>query len=310
MPYSMAPLAGASKWAHDSTTPALYAPCVTEALPQLRTGLLTVLALVGFAGNSLLCRMALGGHAIDAFSFTSLRLLSGAITLAIIASLGRVTPTFIRAGSTRGALALFAYAMGFSIAYLKLSTGTGALILFGCVQLTMFGASLRGAHRPRAGEWFGLALAFAGLVALTLPGVSAPDPLGALSMALAGVAWGVYSLLGRGSISPLATTAGNFARSAPLALAVSAFTLRDAQVTLEGVLLAGASGALASGVGYSLWYAALPKLSSARAGIIQLTVPLLAALLGVVFVGEALTIRWCLAALAILGGVLLVFRVR
>lgn len=286
--------------------------------PRLRTAALTVLALMGFAGNSLLCRMALGEQAIDAVSFTTVRLVSGAVVLALLARLGlggggpdaRRWLALWRAGNLRGALALFGYALAFSIAYRRLSTGTGALILFGCVQLTMFGASLRGGQRPRLGEWLGLGLAFGGLVALTLPGVSAPDPGGALAMALSGVSWGVYSLLGRDSTRPLATTAGNFARSAPVALALSAFSLAGAHASARGLALAVASGALASGVGYSLWYAALPALTSARAGIVQLTVPVLAALLGVVFVDEGLTVRWLLAALAIMAGVLLAFRAR
>lgn len=251
--------------------------------------------------------MALGRHAIDAVSFTSLRLTAGALALLVIARIAgageRATASGTGRGHVRGALALFAYAIGFSVAYLKLSTGTGALILFGCVQLTMFGASLHSGLRPRAGEWLGLVLAFSGLVALALPGVTAPDPLGALSMACAGVAWGVYSLLGRDSTSPLATTAGNFVRSTPLALLLSALTLPHARVTAQGAALAVTSGALASGVGYSLWYAALPQLSSARAGVVQLTVPVLAGLLGVAWLGEALTPRLCGAALAVLGGV-------
>jgi drug/metabolite transporter (DMT)-like permease len=278
---------------------------------RLRTVACAALALLGFAANSLLCRMALGSHAIDAVSFTSVRLVSGALTLLALVRLGG-GKVDARAGTLRGALALFGYALAFSIAYVRLSTGTGALLLFGCVQLTMFGASLGSGERPRALEWTGLALAFGGLVALLLPGVTAPDPLGALAMVVAGIAWGVYSLLGRGSVSPLITSAGNFARSAPLALSVSAlgFGFYDAHLTELGLLLAAASGALASGVGYSLWYAALPELSSARAGVVQLTVPVIAALLGMLWLDEALTVRWCLASLAILGGVSLALRAR
>jgi drug/metabolite transporter (DMT)-like permease len=277
---------------------------------SLRTAAFTGLALVGFAGNSLLCRMALGRQAIDAASFTSLRLASGALALLIIVRLAGARPAPPQSGSIRGALALFGYAIGFSYAYVQLGTGTGALILFGCVQLTMFGAGLRSEQKPRAAEWAGLGLAFAGLTALALPGVSAPEPLGALSMALAGISWGIYSLLGRGSTSPLATTAGNFMHTVPLALLASALALPHAHITTQGVVLAVTSGALASGVGYGLWYAALPQLSSVRAGVVQLIVPLLAALLGVLWLGETLTLRWSLSALAIVGGVLLAFRAK
>lgn len=272
---------------------------------MLRTALLTALALVGFACNSVLCRMALGGHAIDAPSFTAVRLVAGALTLLVIARATGASAKAPRAGDWRGAVALFTYAIAFSVAYLRLSTGNGALILFGAVQLTMFGASLLAGQRPRPLEWLGLAVAFSGLVVLTLPGLSAPDPLGVAVMACAGAAWGIYSLLGRGSTSPLATTAGNFARCAPLALAVSAATWSSAHATREGIALAATSGALASGVGYSLWYAALPQLSSVTAGVVQLTAPVLAALGGVALLHETLTPRLMGAALAVVSGVLL-----
>jgi drug/metabolite transporter (DMT)-like permease len=283
---------------------------MAEDSAPLRTLVLTLGALFGFAANSLLCRLALGARAIDAASFTSLRVVSGALALSIIAQVARGKARVRTAGSWGGALALFGYALLFSMAYTQLAAGTGALILFGCVQLTMFGASLRAGQKPRAFEWLGLLLAFVGLVVLTLPGVSTPSFTAALFMACAGVAWGVYSLLGRASADALQTTAGNFLRASLFALLLSALSLRSVQLTPKGAALAVVSGALTSGVGYSLWYAALPRLSAARAGVIQLSVPVLTAGLGVVWLDEALTLQACVAALAILGGVLLALRAR
>ncbi|MBZ4421682.1 DMT family transporter [Myxococcus sp. RHSTA-1-4] len=273
----------------------------------MRTGLLTVLALVGFAANSLLCRAALagGGRLIDAASFTGVRLVSGALVLALLlrARSGRHT-----GGSWPSALALFAYAAGFSLAYVRIPTGVGALLLFGCVQATMLGTGLARGERPKAREVAGLLLALGGLVGLTAPGVSAPDPVGAAMMAGAGVAWGVYSLRGRGNRDPLAATADNFLRSVPMAVALSGVGLLaqgTPHATGRGIALALASGALASGVGYSLWYAALPHLTATRAAIIQLSVPVLAAAGGVLLLGEGVTARVLLAGTALLAGVLL-----
>lgn len=280
------------------------------------TPLLTLLALLGFAANSLLCRAALSGGAarsIDAGSFTLVRLASGALVLALLLRLRRGGRTTKRHGSWASALALFAYAAGFSLAYVRIGAGVGALLLFGCVQLTMLAAGLARGERPRALEWVGLAVALAGLLGLTLPGASAPDALGALLMAGAGVAWGLYSLRGRGSTDPLAATAGNFVRSVPLALALALLARQlDAapHASTKGLLLAAASGALASGVGYSLWYAALPHLSSARAAIVQLCVPVLAAAGAVLLLGEPLTQRLVLGGTALLTGVLLSLRAK
>ena len=278
---------------------------------------LCVAAMIGFAANSLLCRAALGPRAIDAGSFTAIRLASGALILVVIARLaarprgpasapGQAPGRVRGAGSWGSGLALFAYAATFSFAYLRLTTATGALILFGAVQITMIGWGIARGERPRALEWLGLALAAAGLVALTVPGLAAPDPLGAVLMALAGVAWGVYSLRGRGATRPLAVTADNFARSLPFALVLAAASvLTRGHVTAEGALLAVGSGALASGLGYSLWYAALPHLAATRAAIIQLSVPVLAAAGGALVLGEALTTRLAACSAAILGGVAL-----
>ncbi|MCP3139667.1 DMT family transporter [Pyxidicoccus xibeiensis] len=273
----------------------------------MRTGVFTVLALVGFAANSLLCRAALagGGRLIDAASFTGVRLVSGAVVLAVLL---RMRSGRREGGSWPSALALFAYAAGFSLAYVRIGAGVGALLLFGCVQATMLGTGLVRGERPRAREVAGLLLALGGLVGLTAPGASAPDTVGAALMAGAGVAWGVYSLRGRGNRTPLAATADNFLRSVPFTVALSGvgwLVQGTPHATGRGVALAVASGALASGVGYSLWYAALPHLTATRAAIVQLSVPVLAAVGGVLLLGEVVTLRLALAGGALLAGVLL-----
>lgn len=266
---------------------------------------LCIAALCCFAANSLLCRAALGAHVIDAASFTAIRLVSGAAVLAILAR-GAARG----AGSWTSGLALFAYAAAFSFAYLRLTAATGALILFGLVQITMIGSGVARGERPRALEWVGIALSVGGLVALALPGLAAPDPGGAALMAVAGISWGVYSLRGRGATDPLAVTADNFVRSLPLAallvlVGVVANGARGATISMDGVVLATASGALASGLGYSLWYAVLPQLTSTRAAIVQLLVPVLAASAGALLLAEPLTLRFASCAAAILGGVAL-----
>ncbi len=208
-------------------------------------------------------------------------------------------------GSWLSAAMLFVYALTFSFAYINLSTGTGALILFGMVQATMILAGVLGGERPHTIEWAGLALAVCGLVYLVFPGLTAPSPIGAALMALAGVAWGVYSLRGRGSTSPIAVTADNFARSVPMVLVVTLVMMGQRSASASGLLLAVTSGALASGLGYAIWYAALPGLTATRAATVQLCVPVVAALGGVVFVGEMVTLRLVVAAMAVLGGVAL-----
>jgi drug/metabolite transporter (DMT)-like permease len=195
------------------------------------------------------------------------------------------------------------YAVAFSFAYLSLSTGTGALILFGSVQVTMIAVALASGERPHALEWVGLAIALAGLVALVLPGLTAPPFLGAALMATAGFAWGLYSLLGRGAVDPLGETASNFLRSVPLAAAVSLLTLDQAHLSPRGIVLAVVSGALTSGLGYVVWFAALRGLTATRAATVQLAVPVLAALGGVVTLAETVSLRLALAALLILGGI-------
>ncbi len=263
------------------------------------TVVLTVCALSGFAANSLLCRLALAPELIDAASFTTIRICSGALTLVLLVR-GRAT-----AGSWGSACALFAYAILFSFAYLRVGAAVGALVLFGAVQITMVGAGLRAGERPRAVEWCGLAIALLGLVALTAPGLSTPDPWGSVLMVLAGIAWGIYSLRGRRSGDPSATTAGNFIRCVPLAIGVSLVMSGQAHVSPLGAAYAVASGALASGVGYSLWYAALSGLTATRAAIAQLSVPVIAALVAVPLLDEVLTWRLLLAGSAVLVGVAL-----
>ncbi len=267
-----------------------------------RVLLLTTLALLGFAANSLLCRGALGtGHA-DAATFTGLRLLSGAAVLRLLALPARG----VRGGSWASAFALFAYAGAFSFAYLWLGAGVGALLLFGAVQVTMIGAGIVRGDRPGPRVWLGSLLAMGGLAWLTVPGARAPSLAGSALMLAAGVAWGVYSLRGRRSgAPPLPATADNFLRSLPFALALWVPFASRAHLTAQGAALAVASGALASGVGYSLWYAALPSLRPATAAVVQLLVPVIAAGAAVALLGESVSARLAVAAAAILGGVAL-----
>jgi drug/metabolite transporter (DMT)-like permease len=277
-------------------------------MAPLRTVALTLAALLAFAANSVLCRLALQQGGIDPASFGSLRLVAGALTLALVLRLrpGGAALRQRPSADWLAALMLFAYVAFFSFAYLSLAAGTGALILFGAVQLSMLAAGWRGGEAFGRLGTVGFLLALGGLAWLVAPGVSAPAPLGAAAMALAGVAWGVYSLRGRGVTDPLAATAGNFLRAAPLALGLSLLLVAQAHADLHGVLLAIASGALTSGIGYVIWYAALPGLSALSAATVQLAVPLLAALGGVAFLGEAISGRLAGAGLAILGGIALV----
>lgn len=276
-----------------------------QALTGTRLWLVVAAAMLAFAGNSVLCRLALRDGGIDAASFTSLRLVSGALVLWLIVRLRGGART---GGDLLSAFALFVYAAGFSFAYVSLSTGTGALLLFGAVQATMIGRGLLSGERLAAMQWCGLALALGGLTALLLPGVSAPPIAGALMMIAAGVAWGAYSLRGRGAGDATAKTAGNFIRAVPFALVLSLFLLRDAHADAPGIACAVVSGALTSGVGYAIWYTALPHLRAASAATVQLSVPAIAAIAGIILLGEAPTWRLALATLAILGGIALVVR--
>jgi drug/metabolite transporter (DMT)-like permease len=273
-------------------------------ISPIRTFALTLLALIAFAANSLLCRAALGPDTIDAASFTTIRLVSGAVMLWLIVQWR--SPRSPAPADWMAAAMLTLYAIAFSFAYLSLSAGTGALILFGAVQLTLFAAGLRAGERLTPLSWFGFAIAAAGLVYLVSPGVVAPSPIGAGLMAVAGVAWGVYSLRGRGVTDPLCATAGNFLRSVPITLAISAVFIGNISVTAPGVGLAVISGAITSGVGYVIWYAALPGLNAMRAATVQLAVPAIAALGGVLLLAETVTLRLLLASTAILGGIAVV----
>ncbi len=267
---------------------------------------LTALTMIAFAGNSLLCRAARGHAHIDAASFTAIRLISGALVLWLIVQIRPGARS--GKGSWRSACALFIYAAGFSYAYLSLSAATGALLLFGAVQATMIGYGMWTGERLRRLQLAGLILAFAGLLGLLLPGVTAPPPLGSLLMLGAGVAWGIYSLRGRGAGDPIAITAGNFLRTVPIAIVLSALTYAYKGIAMDanGFGYALASGALASGLGYAIWYTVLPALKATRAASVQLSVPVIAALGGVLLLGEHLSLRLVLASIAILGGIALV----
>ena len=262
--------------------------------------------MVAFAGNSLLCRMALGGGTIDAASFTTIRFGSGALALLIVAAAAGTLRTSTRGGSWLPAAVLFVYAFPFAFAYARLTTGTGALVLFGTVQITMIAAGLRAGERPTASEWIGLAAASAGLVWLVTPGLAtSPSPAGVVLMSVAGIAWGLYSLLGRDSTAPAADVTGTFIRLTPATLAVTALAWPAVHVSLRGATLAAVSGAVTSGGGYVIWYYALRRLTATRASILQLSVPALAALAGTLVLAEPITVRLVTAAALILGGVAL-----
>lgn len=272
-------------------------------MPLPRLALLTALAMLAFAANSLLCRIALRDGHVDAASFTAIRLLGGALALWLIVRLRQGPARAPLGGSQLSALALFVYAAGFSWAYLQLPAATGALLLFGAVQASMILWGLWRGERLSPGQGCGLLLAFAGLAVLLLPGASAPAVLPALLMLLAGVAWGVYSLRGRGVGDATAHTAGNFIRALPLALLLGLAGLPWAHLDFAGLIYALLSGALASGVGYALWYVVLPALRATQAATIQLSVPLITAVLGVLLLGEAFSLRLLLASALLLGGV-------
>lgn len=270
----------------------------------MRTILLTILALVAFAFNSILCRLALRGEAIDAAGFTAIRLLAGAAMLAVILSISGNGSRIWRGGNWLSAIFLFAYAICFSLAYLQLTTATGALILFGSVQLTMMLTTVARGERPKFLEWIGSAVALGGLVYLVLPGLQAPRIENAALMAAAGIAWAAYTLRGKGSDDPRGDTAGNFLRTLPFAVILIALFWPNIHLSSNGIVLAVLSGAVTSGIGYAVWYRALRELSSTRAAVMQLSVPMLAAFGGVLLLGENLTIHLIAASILILGGVL------
>lgn len=259
--------------------------------------------MTAFAFNSILCRLALGTGTIDAAGFTAVRLLSGAITLAIIFSLIGRKKAEAKNGNWLSAFFLFAYAACFSFAYVNLTTAAGALILFGSVQATMILAAVFKGERPGRPEWGGLTIALGGLIYLVFPGLGSPPLFYALLMALAGIAWGFYTLRGRKSVDPLADTTGNFIRSVPMTFFASIPFLPTVYFTSQGVLFAVLSGAIASGIGYAVWYAALQYHTATRAAILQLAVPVLAAIGGALLLSEIISARLILATLLVLGGI-------
>ncbi|KQQ56327.1 hypothetical protein ASF84_09930 [Pseudomonas sp. Leaf127] len=270
--------------------------------------LLTALAMLAFAANSLLCRVALRGEAIDPVAFTLVRLLSGALALWLISSLR--TKTESMQGNWKGALSLFVYALGFAYAYVQLDTGTGALLLFGAVQMTIVGYGLFRGERLSVPAVAGLLIASAGLVALLLPGSSAPPLISSMIMIIAGMAWGIYSILGKGASSPLGSTTGNFMLAIPAIVLVALLQADEIRMTLAGVIAALVSGAIASGIGYALWYRVMPRLGSFQAASVQLSVPVLASVGGLIFLGESLSLRLVLASCAVLVGITLVLMSR
>lgn len=272
----------------------------------MKTILLTLFALVAFAGNSVLCRYALKDDMVDASSFTAIRLISGAIfliTLLLIKGRGRVD---WKAGSWSSSLFLFIYTVAFSFAYINLDTGVGALILFGFVQVTMVLSNLARGNKLQAIEWIGLLVAFSGLVWLLLPSATAPSLFGFIVMAISGIAWGFYSLAGKGSTNPILHTATNFLRTIPFVCLFILFNLETLNITYEGVVLAVVSGAITSGLGYAVWYVAINGLSITQAAVLQLTVPIIATFGGVLFSQEVINIQLLISTLLVLGGILIV----
>lgn len=290
----------------EKATASSYSTNRQVALKPARIFLLTLLALLCFAGNSLLCRLALRNSLIDAASFTFIRLVAGAIVLCVIAIARRQRA--LQSGGWTSGFALFSYAAAFSFAYISLPAGTGALLLFGAVQFTMIFWALRRGERLSIAQAFGLLLALAGLVALVFPGMTSPPLLGSVLMIAAGVAWGVYSLRGQGPGDAATVTAGNFIRSLPFATLLSVAFVSRIEASARGIIYATASGAITSGVGYLLWYSALPSLSSTTAATVQLSVPVLAALGGIALLREEPTLRLIASSIAVLSGIAMVIR--
>jgi drug/metabolite transporter (DMT)-like permease len=276
------------------------------------TILLTAVAMIAFAANSLLARAALGADAIDAAGYTAVRLASGALALASLLMLSRGTRATRNSlpGTWSSALALFVYAIAFSLAYLRLGAAAGALILFASVQGTMILWGIVRRDRPNVPELCGLTTAFAAFVYLLLPGLGAPDPIGSILMIVSGIAWGIYSLRGRGARNPLDETAGNFIRSVPMCLPLLLLPTFAEPLTAAGIGLAVVSGVVASGLGYAIWYRSLPGLSTTQAAVVQLTVPVIAAFGAVLFLAETPTLRLALCSACILGGVALAILAR
>lgn len=271
----------------------------------IRVAGLTTVALIAFAGNSVLCRLALADGSIDAASFTTVRLVSGAVALLLILQATNRGTRPASYGSWMSAAMLFLYAACFSFAYISLDTGIGALILFGMVQATMVAGALLAGDRPTVAEWIGWLLAVAGFVYLVSPGLTAPSPGGSVLMAIAGIGWGIYSLRGKNEPFALAGTTYNFVRSVPMVLVISALSLQQLHLSANGVVLAILSGAITSGIGYAVWYTALRSISSMQAAMVQLSVPVLAAAGGVLLLAESVSLRLFVSGLLILGGIFL-----
>jgi drug/metabolite transporter (DMT)-like permease len=250
--------------------------------------------------------MALGENAIDASSFTVVRLLSGAVTLIVILKSAARKDSAFTKGSWLSALMLFLYAIAFSLAYISLDIGTGALVLFGAVQITMILSTIISGNKLHISEWLGVFLAFAGFIYLVLPKLTTPSFLGCVLMTTAGMAWGIYTLRGGKSVHPLADTACNFVRTTPLVIVLALIAMSTIQLSWRGIVLAVISGAVASGIGYTVWYIALRGLSATEAAVVQLSVPVIAAIGGIAFLSEAITARLIFSAVMILGGILIV----
>ncbi|GHE96971.1 DMT family transporter [Thalassotalea profundi] len=271
----------------------------------LKIACLTTIALCTFAANSVLCRLALESQLIDPASYTSIRLMSGAIALLILVYMGAGNLN-TKKGSWSGGVTLFIYACTLSYGYISLDTATGALILFGAVQLTIMCVSIVKGEKIFVGEWLGIIIAFCGFVYLVYPLMSQPSFIGAILMAISGITWGLYTLIGKGSDRPLVDTCYNFVRTLPFVVVLFLFTFEQIEVTNQGILLAIISGVVTSGIGYAIWYQVLPYLATTQAAVLQLTVPVIAAIGGVFIVAESLTIRLILSSILVLGGIGLV----
>lgn len=272
----------------------------------MKVTLFTLLALLAFAGNSILCRLALGGNTIDAASFTSIRLLSGILVLGVILKIIQPKGPVTSKGSWKASFMLFIYAVTFSYAYISLDTGVGALILFASVQITMIMVGLYLGNKLHFAEWFGVIVSFLGFVYLIFPALTTPSLVGFILMSIAGIAWGFYTLAGKNSKRPLSDTTYNFMRTVPLVIVLMAMTIQNITLSPQGIVLAILSGGITSGIGYTLWYMALGGLTAVQAAVVQLLVPVVAALGGVLFADEYLTARLVLSSTIILGGILIV----
>jgi len=273
-------------------------------MSRVRLFVAVLLAMLAFAANPLLCRLALKDTGIDPGSFTLIRLCAGAVTLWLLLWLRRSGRA--PSGSWGGALSLFLYAIALSYAYVSLEAGTGTLLLFGAVQVTMISVGIAQGERLGSRQVVGLGGALCGLVILLAPGTTAPGWRGAVLMILSGAAWGVHSLLGRRDHDAVAVTTGNFLGASALAAGVALLIAESLTWDPRGAAYAVASGSLASGVGYAIWYAALPWLRATQAAVVQLGVPVLTAFGGVLWLGESVTLRLVSSSLAILGGIALV----